>query len=152
MNAKKYCKEKVKAKVEELKEMGLSKKYNHPGIYCIMINNKIVYIGKSLNMLERVAQHILEINAKEPEGNKYKVLKTAHQNCFVAFDVLYTSKKKDEEDIKEEIGRVEGLYIRQYMPVLNYQIPREDDWHKYTVNKIAKTITLKQILGEDYAK
>jgi hypothetical protein len=38
-----------------LKEKGLSAKYERAGIYCIQIDNKIVYIGKSANMLRRIA-------------------------------------------------------------------------------------------------
>lgn len=37
------------------KRQGLAEKYEHAGIYCIKIDDKIVYIGKSLNMLRRVA-------------------------------------------------------------------------------------------------
>lgn len=38
-----------------LKRKGLSVKYEHAGIYCIKIDNDIVYIGKSHNMLKRIA-------------------------------------------------------------------------------------------------
>lgn len=38
-----------------LKKKGLEEKYEHSGIYCIKIDQKIVYIGKSTNMLRRVA-------------------------------------------------------------------------------------------------
>ena len=40
---------------EWLKRKGLAGKYEHAGIYCIKIDDKIVYIGKSSNMLRRVA-------------------------------------------------------------------------------------------------
>lgn len=38
-----------------LKRKGLTDKYEHAGIYCIKIDEQIVYIGKSHNMLRRVA-------------------------------------------------------------------------------------------------
>jgi len=38
-----------------LKRKGLSAKYEHAGIYCIKISDRIVYIGKSANMLRRIA-------------------------------------------------------------------------------------------------
>ena len=38
-----------------LRRRGLSPKYEHPGIYCIKLDGQIVYIGKSENMLVRVA-------------------------------------------------------------------------------------------------
>ena len=38
-----------------LKRKGLADKYEFAGIYCIKIDDDIVYIGKSHNMLRRVA-------------------------------------------------------------------------------------------------
>lgn len=38
-----------------LKRKGLAAKYEHAGIYCIKIDGEIVYIGKSGNMLRRIA-------------------------------------------------------------------------------------------------
>ncbi len=38
-----------------LKRKGYVDKYEHAGIYCIKIDDAIVYIGKSSNMLKRVA-------------------------------------------------------------------------------------------------
>ena len=40
---------------EWLKRKGLAEKYEHAGIYCIKSDAEIVYIGKSTNMLRRVA-------------------------------------------------------------------------------------------------
>ena len=38
-----------------LKRKGLGEKFDHAGIYCIRVGGKIVYIGKSYNMLQRMA-------------------------------------------------------------------------------------------------
>ncbi len=38
-----------------LNRKGLSSKYEKAGIYCIKIDNDIVYIGKSTNMLMRIS-------------------------------------------------------------------------------------------------
>lgn len=38
-----------------LKRKGYAEKYEHAGIYCIRQNGKIVYIGKSKNMLRRIS-------------------------------------------------------------------------------------------------
>lgn len=38
-----------------LKRKGLAAKYEHAGIYCIKVDETIVYIGKSTNMLRRVS-------------------------------------------------------------------------------------------------
>ena len=40
---------------QSLKRKGLSAKFEHPGIYCILLDVTPVYIGKSLNMLRRMA-------------------------------------------------------------------------------------------------
>lgn len=37
------------------KRKGLADKYEHAGIYCIKVADDIVYIGKSTNMLWRIA-------------------------------------------------------------------------------------------------
>ena len=54
---------------------GQSPKYEHPGIYCIKLNDQIVYIGKSLNMLERIAYHYVGI--KTGSEKKYRILAEA---------------------------------------------------------------------------
>jgi len=45
-----------------------------------------------------------------------------------------------------EIGEKEGEYIRKYTPILNTQIPKEDDWHRFDVNTINAREILKSIL------
>ena len=51
---------------------GLSPKYERPGIYCIKLNDQIVYIGKSHNMLERIAAHYVGI--KTGSERKYRII------------------------------------------------------------------------------
>lgn len=34
---------------------GMSPKYEHPGVYAICVDGQIVYIGKSTNMMMRLA-------------------------------------------------------------------------------------------------
>lgn len=145
-----YKKTRVYQIYESLIEQGLKDKYEKAGIYCIKLNDTIVYIGKSVNMLERIAQHLAEIEKPKPTSNKYSIIKFAKLlgECKVSFDVLYYSPRKQPEAIKKDIGYKEGVYIRRYKPVLNYQIPEVGDWHKFTVNKRAQTITLKEILEE----
>lgn len=98
-------------------------------------------------MLWRVASHITEIENGSLKQNKYKVLHEAKEKGFtVSFDVLYYSPSTNEEDIKNDIGYIEGVLIRKHQPALNQQIPKEEDWHTYTINKTAKTITLDEII------
>ena len=49
-----------------LTRKGLAAKYEHAGIYCIKLDNTIVYIGKSTNMLRRIQS--LTMTAKFPNG------------------------------------------------------------------------------------
>ena len=116
-----------------LKRKGLADKYNHAGIYCIKIDDKIVYIGKSHNMLKRVAQHYVAI--KTQAKRKYRILAEAQRKGHsINFDVLYDAKRKRYDDITEEIGQKEGEYIREYMPCLNTQIPKEANWNFFDIN------------------
>ncbi len=115
-------------------------KYEHAGIYCIRINDVIVYIGKSKNMLYRVAQHYVGI--KQQTEHKYRMMAEAQRRGFtVEFDVLYNAKSKWKQDIDEEIGQAERHFIKKYKPLLNAQIPREDNWRKYEINRSARELT-----------
>ena len=130
-----------------LKRKGLADKYNHAGIYCIKIDDKIVYIGKSHNMLKRVAQHYVAI--KTQAKRKYRILAEAQRKGHsINFDVLYDAKRKRYDDITEEIGQKEGEYIREYMPCLNTQIPKVENWNFFDINQKARTITFSEIIKE----
>lgn len=135
----------LEKQIQILRDQGLAEKYERAGIYSISIDDKLVYVGKSLNMLCRVAQHLLAIQSES--SHKYSILREATENNhIIKFDVMYYTKRKREEAIKKDIGQREGYLIRKHKPALNYQVPRKDDWHSYTVNKKAKTITLQEIL------
>ena len=127
-----------------------TKKFQCAGVYSISVNNKIVYVGKSMNILHRMAEHWVSIT-KSTE-NKYKVLAEAKRRKMnIRFDVLYSAKSQIRVDVQEEIGEREGFFIRKFMPSLNYQIPTEGDWRKFTTNKGALNISLDQIMkGENY--
>lgn len=131
-----------------LRRNGLSPKYEYPGIYCIKLNERVVYIGKSLNMLERIAEHYVGINTGSER--KYRIIWEVSQklNCPVEFDVLYYARKTNKEDIIEEIGQEEGKLIRQYRPLLNTQIPKAEDWRKWDVKPINAEEVLKLLLDE----
>ena len=62
------------------------------------------------------------------------------------FDVLYDASSTARHDIDEEIGYMEGVFLRKYRPVLNTQIPKQEDWHKYEVKKIATADELRRLL------
>lgn len=118
-----------------LKKKGLAAKYEYAGIYCIKIDQNIVYIGKSANMLRRVAQHYVGIQ-KETEKKYYILAEAKRKGHNINFDVLYYAKSRNYADKLAEIGEKEGEYIRKYNPILNTQIPKEDNWSHYDVREI----------------
>lgn len=94
-----------------LKRKGLADKYELPGIYCIKINEKIVYVGKSRNMLQRIAEHYVGIKAEKEK--KYRIMAEAQRKGHsIDFDVLYYATARTPSAIIEEIGEKEGEYIR----------------------------------------
>lgn len=124
---------------------GFKPKYDHAGIYCIKLDNQIVYIGKSTNMLYRVAEHYVGIQTGSE--TKYRILaEAARKNHSITFDVLYDASSFGREQIQEEIGNMEGEYIRKYRPVLNTQIPKADNWRSYDVVQVDVRKVLKQLL------
>ena len=124
---------------------GFKPKYNHAGIYCIKLDNQIVYIGKSTNMLYRVAEHYVGIQTGSEV--KYRILAEAvRKNHSITFDVLYDASSFRREQIQEEIGNMEGEYIRKYRPILNTQIPKADNWRTYDVVQVDARKVLQQLL------
>ena len=129
----------------KLRRDGYGPKYDHAGIYCIRLDNRIVYIGKSKNMLVRVAHHYVGI--KRGSERKYRILAEAQRKGqTVGFDVLYYAKSRSKVDKMVEIGEKEGEFIRKYQPVLNTQIPKEDDWHQYDTQTVDAKAVLETLL------
>ena len=116
-------------------------KYDCPGIYCIKVNNRILYIGKSSNMRNRLAAHLYHILTLDDQGNKYIVLNYLQAFFPIEFDVLvYCSE--------DEIAQQEALYIHKYFPLLNYQIPKIENPRSFETNKRAKSISPAEVLQE----
>lgn len=127
-----------------LKRKGLADKYEFAGIYCIKIDDDIVYIGKSNNMLKRVAQHYVGI--KSQSELKYRILAEAQRKGHtINFDVLYYATESGYNAVKDEIGTKEGEYIREYKPALNTQIPKETDYHTFDVCRVQTKEILKSL-------
>lgn len=81
------------------------------------------------------------VGIKTKSEKKYSILSDYKQHGHtIRFDVLYYAKAKKYKNIEEEIGQKEGELIRQYMPMLNSQIPKEENWRKYTCREIEDLI------------
>ena len=128
-----------------MKRKGLASKYEHAGIYCIKIDNDIVYIGKSGNMLRRIAQHYAGI--KMGTEKKYRIMAEAERKGHpITFDVLYYAKSRRYADKLVEIGEKEGEFIRKHNPILNTQIPKAENWERWDINEVDARAILQAIL------
>lgn len=131
-----------------LKNKGLAAKYEHAGIYCIKVDNKVVYIGKSTNMLRRIAQHYVGIQTGAEK--KYRIMAEARRKGHnIGFDVLYYAQRKGTANQLLEIGQKEGDYIRKFTPVLNTQVPKEEDWSKWDISEVDASVVLQTILNNE---
>lgn len=97
-------------------------KYYKSGIYCICIEDKILYIGRSKCMYDRIQQHLKAIlNSDE---YKYEMLyDLVRKNYPITFDVI---EYAEEADLAER----EAYWINYYLPPLNTQIPKHNDFIK----------------------
>ena len=148
----KQMKDEIKKELSQ--DQKIREKYRGAGIYQIYIDDILVYIGKAHNLLERISEHRAEIkDVDSKSANKDKVLaqaqKMGHQ---ITFDVLYYSPFTSGNEMIDDIGFNEGKYIREYLPFLNTQIPKQENYHNYDYNKRAKYITLDSILYEGKLK
>jgi len=135
----------VENTVAWMERKGLADKYRHAGIYCIKIDADIVYIGKSANMLRRIAEHYVGI--KTGSEKKYRIIAEAQRKGHtITFDVLYYAESKGITNQLAEIGDKEGEYIRRHKPILNTQIPKAEDWKKYDNNEVNAREVLRQII------
>lgn len=150
MNKETYQNLNIDMYVQQIKDAGVEDKYaNKAGIYAIKVQGQLVYIGKSTNLIVRIASHMKNIqeNTEESKSHKYKILKQAYERDIpIEFSVLYYTIEHEPETIEEDIGDAEGHFIRYFKPFFNYQIPKAEDWRKYTINKNAQIVKLEDIL------
>lgn len=65
----------------------------------------------------------------------------------IGFDVLYCAQRRGRANQLLEIGEKEGEYIRKYKPILNTQIPKEEDWSKWDISEVDAREVLHTILN-----
>lgn len=98
-------------------------KYDVPGIYAIMLDDEVVYVGKSTKMFNRWTAH--QANALVPDARDYNTFK-------------YSQLRKAKQEGRKltftvlefcpvcALDRLEAHYIKMYRPKLNRQVPRAD--------------------------
>ena len=65
-------------------------------------------------------------------GTKYRLLDEAKRKGHrVRFEALYYASDAEGAILEEELGKMEGEYIRKYRPPLNTQIPKTENWRRY---------------------
>jgi hypothetical protein len=118
-------------------------KYNDKaGCYCIYIDNKLAYIGQSVNLIYRIAEHYYEMNKTRNKKHMYDILNESRKNGHkVWFDVIYYTNKTDAKNIRKDIIAHETYFINKYSPPLNISKGKKND-----SNEHARTITLDEIL------
>ena len=78
---------------------------------------------------------------------KYRIISEAERKGHpISFDVLYYAQSRRYADKLAEIGEREGDYIRRHKPILNAQIPKEQDWGKWDLNEVDVKAILESIL------
>lgn len=116
-------------------------KYQSPGIYSISVNNHLVYIGKSKNMVNRIANHMYHIDHKDTQDSKakkYRFLRAIKEEYPISFDVVEYGEEGDD------IGNKEALWINKLEPILNLQIPKLDNYHSCVYSKRARDLGYKE--------
>lgn len=86
------------------------------GIYALLINNQIVYVGQSKNLAQRIAQHAYELEKRNPKEKKYQILKEVIHKYQqpISFQVLEQTDNLNER---------ENYYIEKFTPILNTVTP-----------------------------
>jgi len=105
--------------ISDLKEIVINK-INESGIYFLCKNKEIVYIGKSLNITQRIGIHLFE-NEKDFD------------------EVFYILYKKNTLDI------IEFSLIRHFQPKYNLTVPKiiiKTKLEKFVLNSFLKNIPL----------
>lgn len=108
-----------------------------PGIYCITVDRKIVYVGKSKNVYQRCRSHIYNIqNAMFNQEKKYLLLLSAFLggHWVDCFPIQYC-------DI-DCLSELEDRYIDEINPKLNILTP--------TGKNDISEMKIEQLLDEKY--
>ena len=83
------------------------------GIYCIVVNKCIVYVGKSRNVEQRIQAHWDMIYSNVVQENKYNLLhQCLRQRVRVDFYLI-------EEVEEDKLDEKEQFWIKSLKPILN---------------------------------
>ena len=107
---------------------------NQWGIYALVLNGRIIYIGKSINLYRRLNEHRLSIlkAIKKPlkgySNRKYNYIASAIQHgATITYMIL---KHLDNLD-KKQLDKWETFFIQQHHPQFNIEKNGEDGGCSY---------------------
>ena len=108
---------------------------NQWGIYALVLNGRIIYIGKSINLYRRLNEHRLSIlkALKKPlkgySNRKYNYIaaSVAGHGATITYMIL---KHLDNPD-KKQLDKWETFFIQQYHPQFNIEKNGEDGGCSY---------------------
>ena len=109
---------------------------NQWGIYALVLNGRIIYIGKSINLYRRLNEHRLSIlkALKKPlkgySNRKYNYIAFA-VNCHNA-TITYVILKQLPSTDKKQLDKWETFFIQQYHPQFNIEKNGEDGGCSYS--------------------
>ena len=107
------------------------------GIYGILIDNKVVYVGKSKNIFKRIraeGSHIKRIGNDKEQCRKYELLRAAQDEGHkIAFTII-------ELCSEEKIDERKDFYLLALKPILNSSLPNGvyKDIRNYTLTDLLK--------------
>lgn len=117
----------IKEKIQEIydatSQESKDKYEGKVGIYSITINNEVVYVGKSTNILNRWIAH--KIHTTWPESRDYNSIKYSQMRR--ALELGYNiNMAVIEFCTKDIIDDREKYWIRHYNPAFNTYVPSFD--------------------------
>lgn len=110
---------------------------NQWGIYALVLNGRIIYIGKSINLYRRLNEHRLAIlkALKKPlkgyPNRKYNYIASAvkqHNDATITYIILKQLPSTD----KKQLDKWETFFIQQYHPQFNIEKNGEDGGCSYS--------------------
>lgn len=108
---------------------------NQWGIYALVLNGRIIYIGKSINLYRRLNEHRLAIlkALKKPlkgySNRKYNYIASAAKqyNATITYVILKQLSSAD----KKQLDQWETFFIQKYHPQFNIEKNGEDGGCSY---------------------
>ena len=109
---------------------------NQWGIYALVLNGRIIYIGKSINLYRRLNEHRLSIlkAIKKPlkgyPNRKYNYIASAinQHGATITYIILKQLSSAD----KKQLDQWETFFIQKYHPQFNIEKNGEDGGCSYS--------------------